>query len=80
MDRPASVEIYERSDNAYYITVQPSIAVQAVRKHLLDQEDIIMRDAFVAGDLAFEVSSNRSVEDVIKGAATIAAYHGKSKP
>lgn len=78
MDRPATVEIFQRTENAYHITVHPAIAVQAVRKHLASQEDIVMRDAMVAGDLAFEVSSNRSVEDVIKGAATIMAYHGKS--
>lgn len=72
----ATVEVFERDENTFHITIEPPMAVAAVRKHLLNQEDIVLKDATIAGDLAFRTDGTRSYEEVLKGAATIISFHG----
>lgn len=76
MEKPTFVEVFECGDNRFNIIVEPALAIAGVRKHLESQsESLIMRDAFVAGDLAFEITGNVTYEQVLRGAGSIIGVH-----
>lgn len=80
MERRATVEVFECPENRYHIVVEPPMAVKAIRKHLSEQEHVALREASVAGDLAFDIVGNKSYEDVLRGAAAIVGFHGYKQP
>lgn len=65
MERSAVVEVFERDETTFYLTVEPSTAVNGLRQHLENQDhDVKLVDATV-GNIGVNLVNGRSLEEVL---------------
>ena len=65
MERSAVVEVFERNETTFYLTVEPSTAVSGLKQHLKSQDhDVKLVDPTV-GNIGISLINGRSLEDVL---------------
>ena len=81
MEQAAIVDVFERGDKKrFYLTVEPRVAIEGVKRHLAAQQEEVELFDPIAGDVGVNLLNGKSIEDVLKGAARIANTYPAVSP